>query len=152
MTDMSLDSAMSARLARIVEAEARREAAREREPVAERERRKAREAVIAELPRLFSRLSSAVAEVNDAVAEQNLHLHLILLGHQPTSEATYRLSVTGDPESAPHLLIGVDWTGAVRAMLHDGAERKLVLNRTIFEVERRDFLDLSLRVLEARYG
>lgn len=145
------DASIAERLAKIIDARQRYTAASDHEKPSDRERRLAREAVLAELPRLIGRLSSAVAELNDTLADSGIRIDLEIAGHQPTHEGAFTLHVAGAAPHAPTLNLGVDWTGTVRAMLQEGSKRSLIGADPIFDMDKARITDLTLRLLEASY-
>src|SRR5579871_5682364 len=113
-----MESAFDARLARVIRS---RQDALRMQSVArdqiDHDRRVAYERVTAELPRLLAKLSSAVLELNDRLAETDLRVTLRSFGHSPTAEATYVLGVADAGEDAPELTLTVDFSGKINASL-----------------------------------
>src|SRR5665213_1842380 len=92
----------------------------------ERNRRLAHERVLNELPQFLTRVSSALLELNDRIADANLSIRLKSAEHTPAAEAIYILSVTPTDIDEYELMISVDFTGKIAALLHNGSERKLI--------------------------
>lgn len=142
-----MDREIDARLARIV--------ARRMAPIADgdvdQERRRARERVLAELPRLLARLTETIAELNDALGEADILLRLTAREHLPTSEAVYLVRVEGASEWEPTLSLNVDFSGMARALIERDHRRELVLSCSVFELDRPRIADLIVTLLELTY-
>lgn len=146
-----MEATISQRVSRIIEAHRRSADAVEFERAVDRDRRLARENVLRELPKLDGLVSRTIAELNDTLSEGSIRLILEITGHQPTAEATYALKIANAASDAPSLSLSVDWTGAARAMLHEGPRRSLLATYTVFEVDKARISDLGLKLLEAYY-
>ena len=146
-----MDATVSQRISRIIEARLSQPEPASFERAIDHDRRIARENVLRELPKLEARFTRTIAELNDNLAEGSIRIALEISGHQPIAEATYNLRIGGAPQEAPTLSLGVDWTGAVRAMMHDGPKRTLLATHSVFEMDKARISDLALRLLEAYY-
>jgi hypothetical protein len=148
---MSMEAPTSERLAKIIHAHRQRTDAHSHEKPIDRERRLARETVLSEIPKLIARITRAVAELNDTLADDGIRVDMEIGDHQPTREGAYTLRVAGASDQAPTMSLGVDWAGVVRAMLQEGPKRSLLSTHTVFEMDKARITDLVLRLLEANY-
>ena len=147
-----MDSSQDDRLARIVERSRAQRAREDRdEPGAERERRLARERVVAELPRLVSRLTQAVEALNDRLAGEGIIIALRSAEHRAASEAGYTLALAEDGQSDPHLFVSIGWNGEAHAVLCGAQGRSPVLQASVFDLDAAALTGLLLTLLEARF-
>ncbi|HEY2048916.1 MAG TPA: hypothetical protein VGH03_06210 [Caulobacteraceae bacterium] len=142
-----MDEEFEKKLANVVERLRRSQA--EGEADRDRDRRKARERVLAELPRLESRIRAVMAEINDTLALENMSLRLATSNHSPVAEAVYTISVTGLPYPEPVLMLIAEGQGRVRAMLERDHHRALVESIDVFELDKAKLAHLVLALLEA---
>ena len=147
-----MDSGLDERLAQVIarhrEQKARRE---EATPKLDRERRRTRERVLAELSHLVSRISHVIAELNDQVADEGIIIVLSSAEHQAAAEAAYSLTLADDAASDPRMLLNIDWSGVAHAVLCSGDARSLVFASSIFDLDKSRIRELILRLLEARF-
>ena len=141
------------RLARIVAGHRAWAAQRIREePGPERERRLAHERVVAELPRLVSRMTRVVVALNDRLGGEGVMVVLSSAEHRMAAEAAYTLGLADDVDADPRLLLSVDWSGTAYAVLTEGETRKAMLICPVFELDDDRLTELVLGLLEARFG
>lgn len=107
--------------------------------------------VLAELPRLFSRMSSGLAELNGWLAADGVVLGLATVEHKLNAKAVYTVTVSGACEDAPVLYITVDWTGALRVLLRNGSTRALIGTSRVFDLTRQQFVEFAIRLLEISF-
>jgi hypothetical protein len=115
----------------------------------DRDRRKARERVLAELPRLEARIRAVMAEINDTLATEGMALRLATSNHSPVAEAVYTINVTGVPYPEPILVLIAEGQGRVRAMLERDHHRALLESVDAFDLDKAKLAHLVLALLEA---
>ena len=145
-----MDEELENRLARVVER--LRRARQGPETDRDRSRRQARERVLAELPRLESRIASVLAEFNDTLAATDVALRLTKSNHTPVAEAVYTIGANGLPDAEPVLVLIAESQGRVRAMLERDHHRALVETVEIFDLDKARLAGLALILLEAHAG
>jgi hypothetical protein len=112
------------------------------------DRRVAREHVLSEVPVALAKLSSAVAEINDAVGGGGLHLTLEPSEETPTMEASFVVSLW--PKAGPErpLVFNVSHAGKLIALLSAGPNRAHLKSVDIWAADRGFFLDVLVSLLE----
>ncbi|MBV8682714.1 MAG: hypothetical protein JO111_07560 [Caulobacteraceae bacterium] len=142
-----MDEELEKRLASVVDRLQR--SPRGAETELDRNRRRARERLLSELPRLEARLLDVLAELNDALALANMALRLTKASHTPVAEAVYTVGLSGVREPEPVLVLIVEGLGRVRAMLERDHHRSLVETIDIFDLDKNQLSSLALTLLEA---
>jgi hypothetical protein len=120
-------------------------------PSADREHRLARARILDEIPRLLLRLSSAIAELNDRIADDNVWITLAVAERTPSTEAMFTLSVEGRVGDGVNLVLNVDYAGRLTMILARDGKRSLIKASTIFEADRALLLEGLIELLEAHF-
>jgi hypothetical protein len=107
--------------------------------------------ILDEIPRLLVRLSSAVAELNDRIAEDNVWIILAVAERTPSTEAMYTLSVEGHVGDGVNLVLNVDYAGRLAMILARDGKRSLIKASTVFEADRALILEGLIELLEAHF-
>ena len=101
----------------------------------------------------MAKISQAVAEVNDRVAEARIQIELRTLDHNQVAEVLYALRVTGADDDGPEMDIAVDYTGKITVLLCRHGSRSLMKVLDLFSVEPSDVVHPLVLLLEAQsYG
>ncbi|HEY1926955.1 MAG TPA: hypothetical protein VGG92_05780 [Caulobacteraceae bacterium] len=145
-----MDEELENRLAKVVERLLRSPQGPETER--DRARRQTRERVLAELPRLESRIISVMAEFNDTLAATDMGLRMTKSNHTPVAEAVYTVEASGLAGAEPVLVLIAEAQGRVRAMLERDHHRALVDTVDIFDLDKARLAGLVLTMLEAHAG
>lgn len=145
-----MDSDRNRRIARVL-AERERERAVTQASQPDRERREARERVIAEMPSLETKLAGAVDELNDQLSPSGLAVKFETRRHTPSAEAVYTCSLMGREGPGPMLVLSVDFTGRLNSVLRAGDHSSRLQTTDIFSLKREDLIDLLVALLEAHY-
>ena len=147
-----MDLCMEERLARVIARHREQQALLdEATPIHDRERRLTRERVLTELPRLVSRITRVIAELNDHLSDEKIMLVLSSADRTVAAEAVYTLTLADDADRDLRLLVSVDWSGATHAVLCSPAVRSLVLTATVFDLDEPKITEAVLTLLEARF-
>jgi hypothetical protein len=142
-----MDKEHEQRLARVIER--LRTAHHGSESERERDRRLARERVLAELPHLSGRIDDTVAEINDTLNEAGATLRLVKTNHTPVAQAIYSVSIAGAPNFEPVLVLVVDGEGRARAMLERDHHRSLMETLSVYDLDKAKLADFALSLLES---
>ncbi len=117
----------------------------------DQDRHLAHERVLAELPRFLTKISGAVLELNDQISDAHVGVRLKALEHTPSAEAIYVLSVVPALGEVPVLVLNIDYTGKLNALLEAKGVRKLIKTSSVFQIDRSEIVDLLLSLMEAQY-
>ncbi len=120
-------------------------------PSADREQRLARARILDEIPRLLVRLSSAIAELNDRIAEDNVWITLAVAERTPSTEAIFTLSLEGRVGDGVNLVLNVDYAGRLTIILARDGKRSLIKASTVFDADRALILEALIDLLEAHF-
>lgn len=112
-----------------------------------RELRAAHDKVIAEIPAALERLTSAIAEMNDAVSGEGIHFSLSTVDELHTIEASFHVSVW--PSEDRELVFNVSHDGKLIVLLGTRQSRVRMNARDIRLADRAFFLDALVSLLEA---
>jgi hypothetical protein len=114
-------------------------------------RRRARNRVLAELPRLVARIADIVAEINDVLSGTGITLSVVASEHSPASEAVFTVQVSSAPEREPTLRLNVDFAGCVTALIERDSDRATALTSNVFDLDKPHLGDLMLVLLETAF-
>ncbi len=117
----------------------------------DQDRRHAHDRVVAEMPRLATVVANALAELNDFIADADIRIKAETADHLPSAEAIYTFSVFDLGREDPVLNMSVDYTGVLRAILHDKNSRSVILSSTVFSINDAEILNILVTLLEAQY-
>src|SRR5208283_990328 len=136
-----MEPALAQRIAQLI-ARYHRERALPGSPAdqSDRERRQARDRVVAELHRFASMIASTVEELNDRISETGMRVKFETADQLPSAEAVYTFTVVGLDRDGPLLTVSIDYKGALRGILHNHEARSLVLSSTVFELGEAELL------------
>ncbi|HEY4030361.1 MAG TPA: hypothetical protein VGM25_08455 [Caulobacteraceae bacterium] len=109
--------------------------------------RAAHDRVVSEIPGALARLSSAIAEINDAVDGSGIHLRLDPVDEPYTIEASFHVSLW--PTEDRGLVFNVSHDGKLIALLSTRQSRVRLNSRDIWLADRPFFLDTLVSLLEA---
>lgn len=116
----------------------------------DRDRRAAHDQVTHEIPRLLVKISRAVAELNDRIAEARIHIALQTLDHNLAAAVLYGLRVAGADDDGPEMDIAVDYTGKITVLLSRQGNRSLIKVLNLFSVELSDIMHLLVFLVESQ--
>ena len=109
--------------------------------------RAAHDRVVSEIPGALARLSSAIAEINDAVSGSDIHFKLEAVDEPYTIEASFHVALW--PGENRGLVFNVSHDGKLIALLSTHQSRLRLNSRDIWLADRRFFLDALVSLLEA---
>jgi hypothetical protein len=105
--------------------------------------------VLAEVPAALARLTSAVDETNDAIAEAGLHLKVEPTEQPYTIEASFVVGLWPADEQQRGLIFNVNHEGRLIALLSSRHSRTRLKSAAMAEADRAFFLDALVSLLEA---
>jgi hypothetical protein len=97
------------------------------------------------------RLSSAIAELNDRIAEDNVWITLAVAERTPSTEAIFTLSLEGRVGDGVNLVLNVDYAGRLTIILARDGKRSLIKASTVFDADRALILEALIDLLEAHF-
>jgi hypothetical protein len=140
-----MDQALEQRIGKVLE---RRRRDRQANESGELQRlRAAHDRVISEIPGTLARLSSAIAEINDAVDGSDIRLRLEPVEQPYTIEASFNVCLW--PAEDRGLIFNVSHDGKLIALLSTRQSRVRLNSLDIGHADRRFFLDALVSLLEA---
>jgi hypothetical protein len=147
-----MDATLDHRIARVI---ARRKEELARDTEAEdhqaRNSRLTRDKVLSELPRLLTKISSAVSELNDLLLEADMSIKVEVAVRTPLSDAMFKLSLAHPGEQGPVLELTVDFVGNLRGVLTTREARVFLESSNIFLADRTSVMKMLVALLEAHY-
>ncbi len=114
------------------------------------EKRQARARILAELPRLLTRVTACVSEINERLEDDRVWLTVSVADRTPTTEAVLTVRVE-DEDSGPELVFNVNYTGTLTVLLVKHLDRSLIKTSDVFQANMPFLLDLLLLLLETTF-
>ena len=140
-----MDQALEKRIGKVLE---RRQRDRQASEAGELEAlQAAHDRVVSEIPGALSRLSGAIAEINDAIAGGGIRLKLEAVDEPYTIEASFHVSLWPADDRA--LVFNVGHDGTLIALLSTRQSRVRLSSCDIWHADRRFLLDALVSLLEA---
>jgi hypothetical protein len=114
-------------------------------------RQTAHNILVVEILRLSEKVVAAVAELNDRMRGTDIWLNIAHIEHTLTCEKVYKISLAATEDSAPSLILTVDWDGNLGGLLKSHWARTLLHSYTVFSVSTQDITEMLVTLLECHY-